>query len=104
MFQVGDEVVCVPCDVRDTAVTIAALKAAGYKRPQLGNHYTVRNVFRYQERVGLHLVELVNPPISNIAGKSECGWDARSFRKIKPESVALFRAMCVSPKPLVPVE
>src|SRR5882672_12192213 len=86
-FEIGDEVVCVKAGPHPAPFT--------YIPPfeVLGRHYTIKAVGPWKWGAGEWVeLEEVGP------GK----FLSERFRKVKKQDIELFRAMCVSPKPLVP--
>jgi hypothetical protein len=96
-FHVGQEVVCVNKCVPSRFNEVM---------PDVGSHYHVREIeaFPLQNGVGIRLVGIRNPVHLYRYGREECAFSINDFRPVKKESIAIFRAMCVSPKPLVPVD
>lgn len=66
--------------------------------------YTVRDVTFYGIE-GLRLMEIVNEPRQYAQGFAEATFVSACFRPIEKKSdpIGIFKQMCVSPKPLVPV-
>jgi hypothetical protein len=53
-------------------------------RPVRGQHYIVRAIFEIRGTVGLHLEEVINPPILSKAGKwNEPTFKMERFREIE---------------------
>jgi len=73
-------------------------KHLGLNVPVIGKHYIVRSIGPSD---GVTVEGIVNPngPLGH-----EWDFHSRGFRPVRYENVALFRAMCCSTKPLVPVE
>jgi hypothetical protein len=105
-FVPGDEVVCVSGpSLKYLSKLQDAINAAGYVRPQKHHHYTVRDTITVSGIDGIFLVEIVNPPfVLDGVLFPENSWRADNFCPVRRESIELFRQMCQSTKPLVPVE
>lgn len=107
MFAPGDEVVYIGGAGRTPDDVIKRCIANGVRFPAKDAHYTVRAVIDAGDRYpcpGLLLVEIVNPRVMTVAGVCEQCFFADRFRPIKRETIEIFRAMCVSNKPLVPID
>lgn len=111
MFQVGDEVVCIN-DAPGYFTPIPGTKLNGVIEVKAGLHYIVRwcGVFKHpcyaNEFLGARLVGVVRGPCRK-GGKlvaDDTPFSAIRFRPVRRESIELFRQMCVSKKPLIPVE
>lgn len=84
-FAPGDEVVCVDDSYCENFI-------------RKGLHYVVRSV---GVTYGVEFTRLVGV-CEHEAPQN--GFMSPRFRPVKREAIAIFRAMCVSTKPLVPVE
>ena len=101
MFAPGDEVVCIRGGGFDRGYGDEAL-------PIRGQHYTVREVLCATDG-RIRLVEIANPVRRYVmnCGRvlvEEPAFLAARFRPVRREAIEVFRAMCVSNKPLVDVE
>lgn len=103
MFAPGDEVVCVSGPLYPTTCSCV--------QPQVGAHYIVRSVRNEEWPQGetIDLREISNAPREHFCADGtyqicEHEFFASRFRPVRRESIEIFRAMCVSKKPLVPVD
>lgn len=94
-LHVGQEVVCIH------EPQTSKFKEA---HPIELRHYTIREIESFPQGDGVRLVEIVNPVHVYRYGTAECAWGVGCFAPVEKKSIAVFRAMCISNKPLVPVE
>lgn len=96
-FRVGQKVVCVENQFEDPY--------PGDIVPVRGEVYTIRALEPGCENPSetyVLLEEIVNPPNYFVqGGYGELSWDAEAFRPVKTTSIAIFRAMLVSPPKVV---
>lgn len=99
MFAVGDEIVCV-----DDSSGKPDKQWATPRYIKAGNHYVVREVVSYYwSGDGEYRASVFLSGVTRINGNHEVPFGVWRFRPVKRESIAIFRAMCVSTRPLVEV-
>lgn len=90
-FYVGQEVVCVDDGPPRKPFHFYHKEAF----PTINAHYTIRNI---DEDGGVQLCELVNPVARYRQGVREISFHPDRFASIKPESIQIFRDMCINIK------
>lgn len=96
-FAPGDEVVCV-----DDSTEIG--KCWHGDAPVRGRHYIVRGVgMSALDRIGVRLVGMTHNCFRPEVIRDGY-YRADRFRPVRAETIAVFRQMCVSTKPLVEVD
>lgn len=95
-FQKGDEVVCVGSPPNAPGKGKVGTNS---NVPLKGHHYFVREARPAygEEEIGqaLLLVEVVNPPVNTSHGFMEVAFYGYAFKKVKPETIAIFRQMAI---------
>jgi len=98
-FRIGDRVECVgPPPGR-----ILAAPLPGQRFCKLGEVYTVRAVRRCKQPAPCSEAIMVDGVVNQVSPSGlELAFFSDNFRLVKRDAIELFRAMCASPKPLVP--
>lgn len=79
-WHVGQQIVCVEQFHGELGETL----------PIVGCVYTIRDIAVFDDKIGFHLEEIVNPPMAYRRGIRECHFWCKGFRPVRRTDISVF--------------